>query len=401
MAFLRNKDDTSMSERAIFYSAFYRTRCSFASINQFFERVDPHFDSREGGVESTCQAVDRAIAQSFTHGGPVTSDAEALRILLGEDLRRIKEKIRPIQDESTSTSNFSALLDRLVLLLHEIGIHAEVPYFTIVDKFPKPFDSFTWSAMCPDKSDEKKFGIKPGIYLLKSRLRPYYSQVLVSHELIHAIVGRRDPHLLAMGLEEGLAEVLGSLYLGSNVFNHDIARNVFVYGRYNYRGKLMWDLYLDHARQAALIYRRFGMPGIVSLINEGRKAIHHAEACLLGGSIDKLDLSPVDVVTREPFSKLLDEVLDSLVPRLIVSPLAAHLLRYVDEGATLDEICEQAQVPAKIGRECLEATGKATTLYVVDDDRVSYSNVKFYREIEERCETSVIRYWITQNGDVS
>ncbi len=129
----------------------------------------------------------------------------------------------------SSPFDTSKLHDDLTFCVNELQRHGadiDKPLFDIVDKLPSPFDKFKWAAFCPDSEDEKRYGIPKGIYFRKDSFRPYHTRVLLAHEVVHTISGKRDPDLLAMGLEEGLAEIVGSMFLGTKLVGPKIATNL-------------------------------------------------------------------------------------------------------------------------------------------------------------------------------
>src|SRR6266700_4778460 len=119
--------------------------------------------------------------------------------------------------------------------------------------------------------------MEPGIYFPESRLRPFYSEFLLSHELIHVILGKISPNLLARGLEEGIAKLIGALYLSNQILGKDLTINLFIYNRLSYRHQQFWELYMDATRQAKFLYQRFGLQGIVELMKSGREKLKKVE----------------------------------------------------------------------------------------------------------------------------
>jgi len=325
---------------------------------------------------------------------PIKTDDQALRLLISEDLNQIGNCQKTLTDDSLSISpeTLYSDLDDYTTHLHSLGININKPHFEVVESFPPPFEKFVWSAFCPDEEDERRYGIKRGIYFRSKSIKPLYSRVLLAHELIHTIPGKRNPEILAMGLEEGLAELLGSLYLASRNVGSDVVRNIFIYSRHGNDISTLWKLYLDHSRQAALLYYKFGLEGLLELIKQGRKAIHDVESDILTGKINKINIPKGS--HPEYLTKLVDHLLLAYLPNYTLKPLEAYLLKYVDEGKNVSDISKLAGVPEDLANKILSDVSGKTVLFVMDKDHIAYSNVNFYRQLAEHERIPILRYRI-------
>ena len=153
-----------------------------------------------------------------------------------------------------------------IKILDDLGFEFPRPDIEIVKQFPEPYHKMDWVALVSDEVDLENYGIKPAIYLLESELSPYYTELTLAHELVHVAINNANGHshgiyLHGRGLEEGIAEIIGTLYIGEKLYSPEIARNVFIHSRLSNRLSQANTLYLDYTRLAFLFYRRFGLRG--------------------------------------------------------------------------------------------------------------------------------------------
>src|SRR5436305_1185414 len=215
----------------------------------------------------------------------------ALEYLIASDLKQAAgaefDKL-PTSDEGFH-DRIQIKYDQAIEVLGELGFDFPRPDIEIVKQFPEPYHEMDWVALVSDEVDLASYGIKPAIYLLESELSPYYTELTLAHELVHVSIASANSrsyggHLHGRGLEEGIAEIIGTLYIGTKLYPSDIVRNVFIHSRLSNRLSQANTLYLDYTRLAFLFYRRFGLRGIVQLMHEGRKKIKEVEAhCLSDG----------------------------------------------------------------------------------------------------------------------
>jgi hypothetical protein len=261
-------------------------------------------------------------------------------------------------------------------VLDDLGI--EVPastHFEVVDEFPEPFHTRTWNAFCPDPVDEERFGIPAGIYLRKSRLRPVRSQTLVSHELCHVLPGLSGGEYLAMGLEEGIAEIVGNIIIGGRILPPAFADNDFAFTLLGVKPSPS-PAYLEHTRQAYTIYERSGLAGLVQLLQEGRAAIRRAEVALLNGEPLTTPDSPP---TGQEARRVARLVLSSL-SGLILSPLHYKVARVVASGMSVGDVAREASVDKSMASDVLDELSDTTGMVVMSKQVVEFSNFELYRD---------------------
>ena len=308
----------------------------------------------------------------------------ALEYLIASDL---KQAAGPEFDKlPTSDEGFQ---DRIktkyaesIKILGKLGFKFPMPEIFIVKEFPEPYHKMDWVALVSDEVDLKKYGIKPAIYLLESELSPYYTELTVAHELVHVSIAKANghpcgDHLHGRGLEEGIAEIIGTLYIGARLYSPEIARNVFIHSRLSNGLSQANTLYLDYTRLAFLFYRRFGLHGMTQLMREGREKIKKVEALCLSEGVDTKALKFKSGKWDKELSQLLDSLLLGSIPNLVVSPLAAYVSRFVGCGRTVEEISEAAKVDINSTREALEEIQDRTFTILLDQDRVDFSDLEF------------------------
>lgn len=374
------------------YGAIYRRPdCRFANIERFVAKIGSMTDLDEKIDHADAVRRLESLASELRPSGEIGSARAAEDALVARDLTRLAEvDLRDVASAASVTDRLHesgpVIQERLV----GAGLPVGEASLRIVEKFPAPFDGFAWSAFAPDREDEEQFGIEPGVYFRSDRLRPIYSEALFAHEVIHTVTGKVDPEVYAMGLEEGIAEILGTCYGALAVLDEEEIRCVMLHGRHGVQRDKLWSVYLDHTRQASLLYREFGITGLVELVKRGRAAIHDAERHIALGRHAELDL-PRDTGNAAT-TRLVDWVCCGYLSSHVFSPLECLLAVEAVAGRTLDEVCRSATVPPDVGGPALERLGAESALFIRDGDRVGYSNVGRYRGLESEGGIAMIRY---------
>ena len=378
------------------YAGIYSTPCRFANIERFVDVIGSTIDLQQKMGIDAARSAFRDAASVLRPNGPIEDNQAAARLLVAEDLCALAES--ELSDLDTPPAekiirSGGAIKARL----RDAGLNVLDFDLRIVDEFPAPFDQFGWSAFAPDREDEERYGIDPGVYFRRDRLRPFYSEALYAHEVIHTVPGRVDPTIYAMGLEEGLAEILGTCFAAAAVLPSQVLRNILVYGRHGVQRPKLWSLYRDHTRQAFLLYREFGLDGLVALLAGGRERIHDAERAILCGTHQSLDLPRGG--WDDDTTRLLDSFCCGYLPSHVFTPLEVVLVDHVAEGVSLPEICARANVPEAIGLPLLRRLGGDSALFVNAADTVAYSNVAHYLAIGAAAQLPIIRYLLPENRE--
>lgn len=379
----------------LLYGGLYQRPCRFANIERFVAAVaaDDELSARyDQSTAPEAFAADlREIADRMDPSGEIGTDQGAAARLVAADLRRIAAAdYTDVVADDTVTARLDRQGPAIQQRLQAAGLPVQDTSLSIVDVFPEPFHRFAWSAFAPDREDQENFGIEPGVYFRRDRLRPLYSEALFAHEVVHTVTGRVDPEIYAMGLEEGIAEILGTCYGALAVLNRATLRNIIVHGRHGAQRDKLWSVYLDHTRQAALLYREFGIDGLVTLVRSGRAAIHDAEQAIMAGHHRELPLARGG--WDEHTTGLVDFTCSAYLPSHVFTPLECLLALYARQGRTVKDICAEAGVACDVGALVLERLGAESALFVQDGDRIGYSNVDRYLRLETAAEVMVIRY---------
>jgi|HubBroStandDraft_6_1064221.scaffolds.fasta_scaffold02740_1 hypothetical protein len=294
------------------------------------------------------------------------------RCLIAKDVQKILAPLRtksfpPVTDELQATAK------RLRSEFRHMGLGAKTPPIYIVKSLPQPYDGMGWEALTIDREDCRKYRIPPGVYLNRGRLRPRISAIQMAHESIHFIIGQKRADLLARGLEEGLCEILGSVYLGAKLFGTDVARRVFIMNQLGGQITPFWDLYVEYTRQAAYLYRQFGLTGLLHLVRRGRAAIKSVEAKCLVGNLHAIKLPSGKWDSQ--LSKLLEIVTSTYVRCLVVSPLARYTAEFVETGSTVRDIARNSGLAEPRVIAALKELQAKTFCLVLSENRVDYSDV--------------------------
>jgi hypothetical protein len=343
--------------RTYFLSAVYHTRGGFSHLPRFLGMMTRHFNTLPYECAPVLEKV-RQLRQEYTCVSGSIGEEEALKLMIGNDLWAIEqvlsdEKIvAAIEQRQNIEHVLQRCRDKAIDQLQSMGVRIETPEIVFVDELPPPYNQRGYSAFSADRGDSEKYNMRPGIYFPIKRLRPFYSEFLLFHELIHFALGKSDPYLLARGLEEGLAELLGSMYLSSKILGDALTINLFIYNRLSSDYQRFWELYMDATRQATLLHQRFGLQGLFTLLNRGRRGLKQVEDCCLQMDFKKIDLPRGGEVDPE-LTDITDFLSLAFSRNLVVSPLAKYLSGYVHAGYTLSQVMREAQVDESAGMNAL------------------------------------------------
>lgn len=348
----------------------YHTACEFASLEGFRTQLEDRFSDLPFDQVLVIERAERLVEEFERPTERIDNDC-ALLLLLARDLRRIVDVLRriPIPDPESSLLQHR---DRFEAVMRDLGLDFSPPKLFIVDSFPRPYDTMDWVATSPDAADQRQYGIEPGNYFKRQHLVPYGSDVLLAHEMTHQVIGEVDPDWLARGLEEGIAVVFGELFVGARVMGKDVARAYARHQWFDRRAAQANRLYIEYARIAALIYHRYGLDGLLALVQSGRRKIKEIErSCLRGDFALDLPRGGWD----DAYSDLVAEITMATIGDSVVNPLAKYIAEFVSVGATVDEIAHTARVTAVDVVAALEQIQHQAVLIMVDGDRVDYSDL--------------------------
>lgn len=304
--------------------------------------------------------------------GPVNQRL-AFERLVAEDLAHAITEINSLPAVGEINDCLSRSYTEALEILQNMGLEFADHGLFIVDKFPVPYQEMDWVAFTADYDDQEDYGIQAGIYFLKKEIIPYFCDLILAHELIHVAIMASNPYLIVRGLEEGLADLIGILYVGSILYSPNIAYNVFLHARLGNRLSQSNRLYLDYTRQAFLIYNHFGLDGIVHIIKGGRGLIKEVEEKCLLGEIESLPLPSGN--WNDNLTKLSENLLLGFIPNLVVSPLAAYIAQFVAPGKNVEDIATEANTDPVSAKKALKEIQDRTYTLFIDGDRIVNSDL--------------------------
>ena len=206
---------------------------------------------------------------------------------------------------------------------------------------------------------------------------PFYSENLLAHELLHWVISQPNPFLLGRGLEEGICELLGSLYLSASVLGFEEARNIFVHRRLYFGSyEQFWEGYLDSARQAPYIYLQGGIDALLELDTQGRPAIKNAEDLILEGQPQSF--TGQHAAETDRFTRLLMDLLLMYPRNFVVGPIAKFIANNLSQGDTPSDIASSTGIDRKLIDEALKELQERVFVLLYDRDSasVTYSDLR-------------------------
>ena len=304
--------------------------------------------------------------------------SDALKTLIDNDIKHFS--IEPY--ENVKGTNVSELLTehvkKVILFYQSIGLDISEGdiHIYFCDSFPKPFDKNKGIALAPDDYDEMKFGIKKGIYFLKSNVSLYQSRLLIAHEILHHVCSKRQPELLARGLEEGLCELIGAYIANSMLFAKPIPENYIRLRRFKYANpNQKFKVYTDYLRLAYLLLKQVGMEGVVSIINSGRRALKSAETSLIHGETIYLPFQGKATVPQDLLCNL-DKLLLGTIENEVLSPLAFYIVRNYSGERSISSFADTHGIDFVDCKSAFEEIQKRIYGCVVDGDIIQFSDLE-------------------------
>ncbi len=360
----------------------YNTQCTFSDISLFQDallKLEPALmqDIRKSS-SLTFQLVSD-LSNKLKKVSSVYDHVGALAFCLEKDLKEILTSHSPINIKDWDVDDaLHSFAEKAIRQYSLRGLNAPKPHIEVVDEFPEPFSKMSWEAFCPDASDAKQYGIKPGIYFLRNQAEPLLSEILVAHELVHYYAGKNNSELLGRGLEDGLAELLGSLFIGRKLFGETATKNIY---RNEYLLPEMdsfYQVYVDYTRIAIVLLLNYGLNYLFSLISSGRKSIKEAENAIFLKGIESLsqnkvlELSPVE----RNFLYFVENVLETYIRTLVVNPLDYRVSQFVKPGSTIDIICTSSGFPHVLVEEALDRLQTEVFIVLSSKERVQCSDTE-------------------------
>ncbi|MCW3818286.1 hypothetical protein ONA91_27930 [Micromonospora sp. DR5-3] len=369
------------------FAGIYLAPCRFAKAEAFVSGVEPHLPLDDVVPVGVATDMLRRAAASLDGDGGCADDVTAARQLTAAQLRELADAPLMLASSGTEHAVIAAagpLRDRLTAA----GVDVAAMTVTVGSVFPEPYAASERASISLGASQAARHQLEPGVYLRLSRLRPFLSITQAARGLVHAAAAA-GPDGSDRGLEQGLAEVLGLCYAAATVVPRTVLRSILIHDRH--RAASSWPgVRSGHLRQAALLYREFGIAGLAALVSGGRLRIAEAEVAILTGRHRELDLprGPGDEVT----TWLLDHLCGGLLPSYLVSPLDLVLLDAVQDGASVADVCAAAGVPVSVGTARLERLSGSAALFALSGGVVASSILPRYREAEQQSGQPVLRW---------
>lgn len=358
-------------------AAIFPTKTNFSRLPNFLSYIQDDFSNLPFDHRSVVEKL-KDIVRRFEAEVPPTNQEAARQFLMAEDLRLIIQSAEihrnTIENETDFKDSLLTCRDESVRLLGELGLSIDPPNIYIVEELPSPYERTNFAAMAPDSADEEKYGIPKGIYFLKPLLRPIYSRFMLVHEIIHSVLGESSSQYLGRGLEEGLAEIVGAFYLGSQILGKEIVKTTFYHNRLGYGIGQFWQLYLDYARMGTYLYNRFGMDGLVTMLKGGRQKIKEIEKLCFQAKYQEIKLPSGGWI--DDITDLVNFITLTFSRDFVVSPLTYYTARYVEQGDTVQDIVAKSGLTREIVKDALTELQDRVFVVVVSDNRVDFADTQ-------------------------
>lgn len=388
--------------RMYFLAALYHVRGSFSHLSRFMKQFAPRLNLLPYESAAVLSVVQQ-LREEYTYVPGKVGNEEALRLMLAEDLAEIekvlldKDIVAAIDKRKDEWGELQLCKERAIRHLLNLGIHIESPELFRLASLPAPYSTQGYTAFVADEGDWHTYGIKQGVYFAENRLRPFYSEFLLLHELMHVALGKTNPNISARGLEEGLAELIGAMYLSSKILGKRLTTNLFIYNRMSYGHQQFWELYMDATRQATLLYHRFGLKGIVELVNSGRERLKQIEWYCSHMDFDRINLTSGN--RDDDLTDIADFLSLAYSRNMVVSPMAKYLMRYIHSGMQIGHILEEANVEKKAGLSAIKELKQRVYLLSFKDDEDDIERQQISRsDCKHLARGPFVRYEISESA---
>lgn len=368
-------------------SAVFPVKTDFSRLPNFLSHIREFFIDLPFDYEIVNSRLEKVIADFENTNGEQGRDI-ILKKLLAEDLRKIRTSLvtnRKLIDEDLEIEeSIKKTVTLATNLLNGIGIELKTPKIFFIEKYPPPYDRATGAAMAIDAWDERHYDIPRGLYFRISALCPIYSRFLATHEIVHSYLGEISPDFMGRGLEEGLAEIVGAIFLSKQILGNEVTKHTFYHNRLGFGINQYWQLYLDYARMSMYLYNRFGLSGLTSLMKQGRKKIKVVEGLCFQGLYSQIDLPSGhwddDLTNIGSFIAL------TYSRDFVVSPLAYFVARYIEEGDTIEVLSQKCNLNKALVDDAVTELQDRVFVLVQNEARIDITDLKML------IEANAIRY---------
>ncbi|MBO0797595.1 MAG: hypothetical protein J2P31_02125 [Blastocatellia bacterium] len=366
--------------------ALYHVRGNFSLLRSFRQALPFSSEELPYDRDALAEAIDKALLPE-SRGNDFLSHDQVRKFVINEDLRRVRDEldnpdtVRALDERSDMLPVLKSRLREAANLLELHGIAVGDADIFVVDSFPAPYENRQFAVLAIDAGDQDAYGIQPGLYFHRRSLRPFYSEYLMCHEVVHVILGNKNPELIARGLEEGLAEFIGTAHLSRQMLGAEMTKNIFIYNLLNGEYNPLWEQYLDFTRAAASIYHRYGMEGILRILENGRIKIKEVEGNIFSEQWGGIGLQPC--VPQGPDADLVDFLMLAYPRATIMNPLAYYIARYAQAGASVREVAAAARISAEDCMAGLNELSEEFNMVGLREDKsvILWSDCELYTKV--------------------
>ena len=374
-----------MNVKQFINGLLYFNKGKYNNIDNFMSCLEKYIVNKEISTkEELLNEIYKIMCVIENNKSDKINNEQAEYILIYDEMKYLYKYIENTTIQFDFQNDFNNFIFEIKKVLNNINILVDEDSTKsfIVDKFPQPYENQSFVALAPDKSDFKKYGIIPGVYFKKNSMSYIQYKLIFGHEVIHQIISRKDSQLLARGLEEGICELIGTIYCGIKLIDKEYIINYFLSKRLNYNNSLQkFRLYTDYFRVACLLYFRYGLNGISKIINTGRGFVK-----LVQKHISINDFNTLDVFFKEPpqYDKQLSEVLQYLslgfVENEVVSPLAYYIIQHYDGTDNIMKFLNKFSIDIEEGKKALMEINKKIYGITLDEDTILCSDLKYIKQ---------------------
>lgn len=341
-----------------FQASLYLSETTFSYLPGFLQPLRASIDmarTQQQLVDALTAEVERA-----TRITTIRTQAEARLILQARDLQRILDTFTAQQYSAIECTTVGVehhmreVYQEATVILGSHGLTLPDTPVYFVERFPAPFDQRFGSALTLDPSDRRAHGVEEGIYFKTSDLLPLYSPFLLLHEIIHLAIAHQGPGIIASSLEEGLCDLIGGIWLSSDILGTELTHRLFVLNRLSNHYDPVWERYLDSTRWAYALLLEHGLDGLLNLVKEGRTHLNteqHAQPRALTTS------------NHEPWHAPADQLLLRYPRAHTCTPAALLFAEAATSGTSITETAHRAQLNPDLAHHA--AMELRNTLHVI------------------------------------
>jgi hypothetical protein len=247
---------------------------------------------------------------------------------------------------SSDHGYLNGIMDRAERYYRSIGLEGARAEIFLVDDLPEPYAGRPLAVLAADLGDYKNHGIKPGLYFLRSELRPVIVDYLIAHEAVHAFLGRISPYESCDFFEEGVADLLSVFGCIRSFYTPELAANLYRLYRITSASGMLWDSYVDGSRQALAATLTIGLDGLIAEMRKGRTSLRELVSKPerydhLTRDVGELEQLAISLLLRYPRS-------------FVVSAQAYLLALELQDGISVSEAAAASGMSVELAHEALE-----------------------------------------------